>query len=352
MFAPKRRAPINLSATFLLMFLLLGGCASSANKPGSAVAANYSERDDVRQFVNEMVAEGFSEALLLEAFAQAKYQQSIIDAISRPAEKTLTWAEYQDIFLTERRAEGGKAFIRQHRAAFEAAEKQYGVPIPVIASIIGVETYYGRITGKYRVIDSLSTLAFDYPPRSKFFRSELKEFLRLTKEENQLIQDPLGSYAGAMGYGQFISSSYRNYAVDFDGDGLRDIWRNPVDAIGSVANHLSRHGWEAGEAVTVTALVDPTTSQELFNVALKPNRSISELSNLGIRPDSAVEALLPGSAKVSAMRLEGKSGPEYWLGYNNFYVITRYNHSKLYAMAVFQLSERIRAGLEMEKADS
>ncbi|MFT5562896.1 MAG: membrane-bound lytic murein transglycosylase B, partial [Litorivivens sp.] len=240
-----------------------------------------------------------------------------------------------------RRVKAGVEFIDTHRDAFEAAEVKYGVPIPVIASIIGVETLYGRITGKYRVIDSLSTLAFDYPPRSKFFRSELKEFFRLAREEGQSVLEPLGSYAGAMGYGQFISSSYRNYAVDFDGDGIRDIWNNPVDAIGSVANYLSRHGWQRGGLVTVPARLDREVMDDVFNVALKPNRTVADLSTLGVQTD----ILLEGSFEVSPMMLEGKAGQEYWLGLKNFYVITRYNHSKLYAMAVFQLSEQIKQSL-------
>jgi membrane-bound lytic murein transglycosylase B len=331
-----------LRLTLILMFLIPAGCASRADDAGPILAdTSYAEREDVQQFISEMVAEGFDAGMLQTTFAAARYQQSIIDAISRPAERTLNWDKYQDIFLTERRVQAGVAFVATHQEAFDAAEAKYGVPVPVIASIIGVETLYGRITGKYRVIDSLSTLAFDYPPRAKFFRSELKEFFRLTREEGQPVLEPLGSYAGAMGYGQFISSSYRNYAVDFDGDGIRDIWNNPVDAIGSVANYLSRHGWERGGLVTVAARLDREIVDEVFNVSLKPNRSLADLSTLGVLTDVVLE----DSFVVSPMKLEGKAGEEYWLGLNNFYVITRYNHSKLYAMAVFQLSERIKRSL-------
>ncbi|MFT7090296.1 MAG: membrane-bound lytic murein transglycosylase B [Candidatus Azotimanducaceae bacterium] len=324
------------------MFLLPAGCTLRADNAAVTLpGASYAEREDVQQFISEMVEEGFEAEMLQSTFVAARYQQSIIDAISRPAERTLNWDRYQDIFLTERRVKAGVEFIDTHRDAFEAAEVKYGVPIPVIASIIGVETLYGRITGKYRVIDSLSTLAFDYPPRSKFFRSELKEFFRLAREEGQSVLEPLGSYAGAMGYGQFISSSYRNYAVDFDGDGIRDIWNNPVDAIGSVANYLSRHGWQRGGLVTVPARLDREVMDDVFNVALKPNRTVADLSTLGVQTD----ILLEGSFEVSPMMLEGKAGQEYWLGLKNFYVITRYNHSKLYAMAVFQLSEQIKQSL-------
>jgi len=331
-----------LRLTLLLIFLLPAGCSSFADEASATlVNTSYAEREDVQQFISEMAEEGFDAEMLQNTFVAARYQQSIIDSISRPAERTLNWDKYQDIFLTERRVQAGVEFIDTHRDAFEAAEARYGVPIPVIASIIGVETLYGRITGKYRVIDALSTLAFDYPPRSKFFRSELKEFFRLTREEGQSVLEPLGSYAGAMGYGQFISSSYRSYAVDFDGDGIRDIWNNPVDAIGSVANYLSRHGWERGGLVTVSARLDRELTDNVFNVSLKPNLSVADLSTLGVLTD----VLLDGSLDVSPMRLEGKAGEEYWLGLNNFYVITRYNHSKLYAMAVFQLSERIQRSL-------
>jgi len=331
-----------LRLTLLLMFLFPLGCSSSADEAStSSATTNYVEREDVQQFISEMIEEGFDAEMLQSTFAAARYQQSIIDAISRPAERALNWAEYQDIFLTERRVQAGAEFIATHLDAFEAAEAKYGVPIPVIAAIIGVETLYGRITGKYRVIDSLSTLAFDYPPRSKFFRSELKEFFRLAQEEDRSVLEPLGSYAGAMGYGQFISSSYRNYAVDFDGDGIRDIWNNPVDAIGSVANYLSRHGWERGALVTVPARLDREVMDDVFNVSLKPNRTVADLSTMGVLTD----VLLEDSFEVSPMRLEGKAGQEYWIGLNNFYVITRYNHSKLYAMAVFQLSERIKQSL-------
>ncbi len=299
---------------------------------------DYGNRKEVAQFVDEMVTEGFDRQYLNDLFADAEYKQTIIDAISRPAERVLTWKEYQDIFLTESRLKKGLAFMQEYKEVLLAAQKKYGVPPEIITSIIGVETMYGRLRGKYRVIDSLSTLAFDYPPRSKFFRKELKQFLYLVKEEGQDARDPLGSYAGAMGYGQFISSSYRSYAVDFDGDGIRDIWNNPTDAIGSVANYIARHGWRAGAIVTVEASEPANDQIEIFNTSLKPNKTVAELSQLGIRSLKQVA----DDTVVSPMMLNGKEGKEYWFGLKNFYVITRYNHSKLYAMAVFQLSERLR----------
>jgi membrane-bound lytic murein transglycosylase B len=322
----------------VLVFCLIAGCATAVVDEIQPPTSDYLQRDAVQSFIEEMVSEGFERSDLEQVFVEAEYQQGIIDAISRPAERVLTWDSYQDIFLTERRLREGRAFVEMHQETFARAEETYGVPTEVIAAIIGVETFYGRIKGKHRVIDALSTLAFDYPPRSKFFRSELKEFFYLVREEQKSALEPVGSYAGAMGYGQFISSSYRNYAVDFDGDGIRDIWNNPVDAIGSVANYLARHKWQAGEPIVVRVDGEFDGSAELFNESLRPSISLGALEQLGLITglNRSLEEL------VSPMRLQGKKGDEFWIGFNNFYVITRYNHSKLYAMAVFQLSEQIR----------
>ncbi len=318
----------------LICLMLLMSCASAS-------AIEYADRPEVHEFVRELADEGgFDERELLSIFSHAEYKQNIIDAISRPAEKTLNWAEYQDIFLTERRTTSGIAFMAENSEALQAAYETYGVPPVIITAIIGVETMYGRITGGYRVLDALSTLAFDYPPRAKFFRGELKEFILLAREEKQMITDLTGSYAGAMGLGQFIPSSYRAYAIDFDGDGFRDIWNNPTDAIGSVANYLHVHGWQRN--AEITRVVDAGQAPAaLFNVSLKPSSTAGALREQGL--GSALEGL-DDEEKVSPMRFEGKQGKEYWVGLNNFYVITRYNHSKLYAMAVFQLSEGLKKG--------
>jgi membrane-bound lytic murein transglycosylase B len=315
---------------------------ANADVAPAPIAYSDPRREDVKKFISELAdEEGFDPKVLTQVFSQAKYKQKIVDAISRPAERTLNWREYQDIFLTERRVREGKKFMAEHEATLARAYSQHGVPPEIVAAIIGVETMYGSITGNYRVIDSLSTLAFDYPPRGKFFRSELKQFFLLAREEGQNPLEPKGSYAGAMGYGQFISSSYRAYAVDFDGDGVRDIWHNPVDAIGSVANYLSRHGWRKGEAVTQKVDVQNPGEplEDLFNVKLAVSSDVAQLTELGV----LLSENLAQTTMVSPMRLLGKNGYEYWLGLQNFYVITRYNHSKLYAMAVFQLSERLKA---------
>ena len=300
-----------------------------------ALAANYAERDEVKAFVHELAeSDNFTVSGLLTVFRQAEYKQNIIDAISRPAEKTLSWDRYQDIFLTRRRVSAGHSFMQEHQKALQLAYQTYGVPPVIVTAVIGVETMYGRHHGSFRVLDALTTLAFDYPPRASFFRRELQEFLLLVQEEQQAITDLRGSYAGAMGYGQFIPSSYRRYAVDFDEDGTRDIWENPVDAIGSVANYLSEHGWAQGDiAIQITA---DDVDASLFNVSLKPSSTVGYLQQLGIDVKGDPEA------EVSPMKLTGKEGAEYWLGFHNFYVITRYNHSRLYAMAVYQLSEALK----------
>jgi membrane-bound lytic murein transglycosylase B len=315
----------------ILVFLPALGCAD-----------NYTDREEVKTFVSELAVEaGFDERELMSLFSHAEYKQSIVDAISRPAEKTLNWAQYQDIFLTERRLAEGLDFMEEHREVLDAAHERFGVPPVVVTAIIGVETFYGRIAGSYRVLDALSTLSFDYPPRSRFFRKELKEFILLAREERQMITDFTGSYAGAMGMGQFIPSSYRRYAVDFDEDGYRDIWKNPADAIGSVANYLSEHRWRRNAPVTQQVGAKGVPA-DVFNVSLKPSRSLEEVLALGVVPSQPV--VVDPEEKVSPMRLEGKQGDEFWLGFHNFYVITRYNHSKLYAMAVYQLSESLRKG--------
>ncbi len=296
--------------------------------PVTTYAVEYADRAEVQAFVTELAAqESFNERELLTVFRHAEYKQNIIDAIMRPAERTLTWAKYQDIFLTERRTVSGIEFMEKNRVALEAAYEAYGVPPIIVTAIIGVETMYGKISGNYRVLDALSTLSFDYPPRSRFFKRELGEFILLAREEKKMITEFKGSYAGAMGMGQFIPSSFH-------------IWNNPTDAIGSVANYLAKHGWQRDKQITfeVSAASVPA---EVFNVSLKPSKSIAALRTLGMVDD--LRRLDPEQA-VSPMRLNGKDGEEFWIGLKNFYVITRYNHSKLYAMAVFQLSEGLRQG--------
>jgi len=304
--------------------------------PFSALA-DYSKHPDAQIFIDKMVNDHKSDrSRVISLLQNASKKQSIINAMNRPAEKVKSWADYRNIFIQERRIDQGVKFWAENQDSLARASKKYNVAPEVIVAIIGVETSYGRNKGSYRVIDALSTLAFDYPKRSAFFTKQLENFLLLAREQNQ---DPLalmGSYAGAMGYGQFIPSSYRSYAVDFDGDGFSDIWNNTTDAIGSVANYFSRHGWKIGGEVVVRAHFDQDSDLSLAN-KLKLDKNISDLGLLGFSPLQS----LPAEAKALPILLKGSNGNEFWLGLHNFYVITRYNHSHLYAMAVHELSQLI-----------
>jgi membrane-bound lytic murein transglycosylase B len=228
--------------------------------------------------------------------------------------------------------------------ALERAERELGVPSEIIAAIIGVETYYGRIAGSYRVIDALSTLAFDYPKRAPFFRKELVAYLTLAREQNIDPLQPVGSYAGAMGYSQFMPSSYRAYAIDFDGDEFIDIWGNPVDAIGSVANYLKRHGWKEGQPIAQTLAPDQFMSADWLSDGLKLPYTVAELP----LPTGVIPVGLPSNASIKPLQLETMNGPQQWLVFNNFYTITRYNHSSMYAMAVTELADALAAGLQAQ----
>lgn len=308
-----------------------------------ATQADYSQHPQAVELMDELVsAENFDRDQLQAWFAAAEKKQSILDAIARPAEKRLTWAEYRNIFVTSSRINKGVQFWQENRDTLARMEEKYGVPAEMVVAIIGVETRYGRNKGSYRVMDALSTLAFDYPRRSPFFTKELKHFLLLAREQKQMPMELKGSYAGAMGYGQFMPSSYRSYAVDFDGDEFVDIWNNPEDAIGSVANYFVRHGWQPEQPVVSRARVDQGYDTSVLNDSLKPKHTVGSLAQQGINPLDDY----PESATASAMKLQGKHGAEFWVGLKNFYVITRYNHSRLYAMAVYQLSQEVRQAYE------
>ena len=315
---------------------------AAVNSHSVLAQVNYAQRADVKSFINEMVEQhGFDRSYLENKFASAKRLDNVLESIAKPAEKELTWKQYRPIFVTEKRTSKGKKFIKEHQATLQRAEKEFGVPVEIIAAIIGVESYYGKHTGRYTVFDSLTTLGFDYPRRSKFFRSELKQFLLLSKEEHIDVDEMTGSYAGAMGMPQFISSSYRRYAVDFDGDGKRDLWNSIDDVIGSVANYFSEHGWRTGDSVTHPVTVTDQSVVRERN-SLKPYATIAELKKQGVKVDSALAPRLDDKQLASLLKFEGRRGTEYWLGLKNFYVITRYNHSELYAMAVYQLSEELK----------
>jgi len=292
-------------------------------------------------FIDRMVRDhGFSETEVTRTLHQARTSESVLEAISRPAERVLNWTAYRKIFVTPTRIDGGVRFWHRHAATLERAEREYGVPPHIIVAILGVETRYGAHTGGYRVLDALHTLGFHYPRRGKFFREQLSHFLRFAREEDIDPTDPTGSYAGAMGVPQFMPDSFRTYAVDFDGDGRRDIWNNTADVIGSVANYfVDKGGWRNGAAVTGPARGVTAAHRGLIDAGAKPSLAPQRLTKAGITFDASPE---PGR-KVSLLEFNTDAGKEHWVGLDNFYAIMRYNPRTKYAMAVHQLAEAIRA---------
>lgn len=270
----------------------------------------------------------------------ATYKEDIIAKISKPAEGTMTWERYRKIFMTEERINAGVAFGKEHSATLAKVSAETGVPEHIILGIIGVETYFGKLKGSYKVLDALYTLGFGYPPRAKFFTSELEAYLVLAKEEKLDIDSIKGSYAGAMGYGQFMPSSYRAYAKSFDENGTRDLINSPEDAIASVANYLKVHNWEKDQPVASKATMTRKITG-LNKQSLKPKNKVKDYTAIGFKPAESLEANIPATMII----LANEVGEEHWFGMNNFYVITRYNRSPLYAMAVFQLGEAIKAKL-------
>lgn len=329
---------MRFSCVVLVFYGLLSIPVSAA--PGLLKPSLGQPIDDpaVHAFIEEVASRrGLARADLRALFAQAKYTQEVLDAFARPAESK-PWYTYRRIFLTPSRIKGGVAFWRENTVTLSRAESEFGVPAHVIAAIIGVETNYGRHKGRLRVLDSLTTLAFKYPRRAKFFRRELEALLLLKTEENLPVRSVKGSYAGAVGFPQFIPTSYRSYSVDFDGDGRKDLLGSLPDAIGSVGNYLKRHRWRANAPVARRVTGVTQGDPRLAHRSLKPRHSVRSLVGSGIRP---VEGTLP-NGKVSLLAFEVRSGSEYWIGYSNFYAITRYNPSKLYAMAIYQLALAIR----------
>jgi membrane-bound lytic murein transglycosylase B len=319
--------------TFIKVSFLLS-IALCAAAPAMALDV---ERQEVRQFIDRMVEEhDYDRDALAAVLAKAESQQSILDAITRPAEKTKAWHEYRDIFLTDERVEAGAAFWRTHKDALQRISEETGVSCEILVGIIGVETYFGRITGTYRVLDALSTLAFDYPPRSRFFARELEQFLLLVREEGMDATEATGSYAGAMGAPQFMPSSFRAYAVDSSQDGRRDIWSDWQDVIGSVANYFVEHGWKSGNPVVAQATLASDWQGAASN-SLSPESTVESLSEQGV----VFATDLPGDHESQLLVLEGEQGDEYWVGFHNFFVITRYNRSVMYALAVHQLGQEI-----------
>jgi len=316
--------------------------------------ADYVSHPMAERFRADMAADGFSEKEVNAILAKANRQEAILSAIARPAEKAKPWYDYRNIFLDDKRIANGVTFWQNNAEQLAKASGQFGVPEEIIVAIIGVETRYGKVAGSYDVIDALTTLGFDYPPRSDFFYKELKHFLVLTRQQGV---DPLtlkGSYAGAMGYGQFMPSSYQHYAIDFDGDKKVDIWNNTADAIGSVANYLHAHGWKAKQPVIAQTNVMNTehlksVPLDTFNVLVKPTMNPKDVTALGLSLPKAITS--EASVFMQPYRVEtSEQSNEYWLGFENFYVITRYNHSHMYALAVYQLSQEITLARERQLA--
>jgi membrane-bound lytic murein transglycosylase B len=308
----------------------------------AAYAINMDKYPALRAFAAEMTNKhGFSVPQLRHTFHCVKLRPEIIEAMERPKE-ILPWYQYSKLFLTEENVGLGVQFWKKHAAALSRAQEQYGVAPEIVVALIGVETQFGRNQGSYPVLDSLTTLMLDYPSRSEYFRQELTEFLLLSRELNTNTCQIKGSYAGAMGLPQFMPSSYRQFALDFDGDGKRDIMGSPDDAIGSVANYLKRHGWEAGEPVAGEVQLQGTRYFWIEKLGLKPVLSVRQLTRYGIFPRRVDQT----DRRAALLSFEGEYGPLHRLGYNNFYVITRYNHNTQYAMVVYELGEMIRKRIE------
>ncbi len=311
------------------------------------IASGLPLQPNVEAFIHSQTARGFDAAELRRLFAQAEIQQPILDAMNKLAE-AMPWPRYRAIFLTDERIDGGVKFWRENEAALRTVEREYGVPPEIIVAIIGVETKYGAHVGKYRVLDALSTLGFAYPKRSEFFLKELANYLQLCRNEGFEPLQQMGSYAGAMGLPQFMPSSFLGYAVDFDHDGKRDIWRNSGDAIASVANYFSKSQWRRGEAVAIPTYAQGAAFYKLLGRDLKPDVGAAQLRAAKVaiprQLDERLRVKLLSFEKNAQENADGNAqGEELWLGLHNFYVITRYNHSPLYAMAVHQLSEAIAA---------
>ncbi len=306
--------------------------------PLFAAPKGYGQRKAAAPVIHDLVKAGFKASYVRHILDGARQQPDIIHSMNHPAE-ALPWYRYRHIFLRRGRIRAGAAFVRAHSRALSRAQARYGVPPSIIAAIIGVETRYGQHTGHYRVIDALATLAFDYPPRAGYFRRQLEQFFLMSRKAHVNPAHVKGSYAGAMGLPQFMPSSYRAYAVDFNHDGRIDLWQ-ATDAIGSVANYLKRNGWQRGLPLAVPAQMQ-TTRDPKANLGWQPDTTAAKLRAKGVTPARAVA----GDKAVALIRLKRRSGDAYWLAGHDFFVITRYNHSRLYAMAVVQLAQAIRQDL-------
>ena len=327
----------------------------------NSMLADYSEHPEAKDVIKTLVSEhGFDESYVIKILQTAKKQEQILKSMSSPAEFTWTWDRYKKLFLEEQRISNGKKFIKENTALFIKVEREFGVPKEIITSILGVETRYGKIKGNYRVLDSLATLGFDFPRRSKFFKSELIQFFILTRENNLDINSVQGSYAGAMGYGQFISSSYRAYAIDYDGDGYADLFNSVPDAVASIANYLQKHGWKRDGAIVQKVEINKVNKTYKHQANLKKYiplqftegleeeyiiKNGDSLSSIAISNNLELQQLMTlnniknkNLIKSGQTILLNKPQDLYFIGDDNFIAITKYNRSHFYAKAVYDLS--------------
>jgi len=323
---------------FLLTAAFLVACGESAH-------AQRALDPEIEAFIEEVARRhDYDRAALRKIMAQAQPRPAVIRAISAPV-TARPWHEFRSRFVDAARIQGGVRFWQEHAATLAKASSEYGVPPEIIVATIGIETLYGRQTGGFRVLDALTTLAFHYPPRAEFFRGELEEYLLLVREKKLNPEAVRGSYAGAIGIPQFIPSSYRRFAVDFNGDGRRDLSGTTADAIGSVANYYRAHGWRSGEQVVVPAMPADGVPVAALPRGVEPKLKVAEIRELGLQPAAAVDE----EARAVPIVVEAEDGPRYWLGLNNFYVITRYNRSINYALAVHELAQELRALVKPER---
>ncbi len=350
-----KRSPLQFAAAFAAAFIALTGSTLPAalaapNHVPASPSRHYADRADVRAFIDTMVQEhGFVRRELEAIFRKAVRQPDIIRAMTPPPEAPVrSWQAYRAFFVNPQRIEAGLRFGARNADILRRAEERYGVPAEIILAIIGVETSYGRNMGRYRILDALTTLAFDYPRRAEYFRSELQHFLIFARDGNIDVLGLRGSYAGAFGMPQFMPGSYRRYAVDFDGDGRTDLIASTPDAIGSVGNFLKEHGWEAGRPIAFTvsppaATAAPDSWRALLDAGIKPSLPLARLLAAGVQLPSALASLPPDTlACVVDLETPGQP-PVAWAGLQNFYVLTRYNRSSFYAIAILELAEALRA---------
>lgn len=331
-------------------FSLLPACLLCATSlmTATAHAGDFDRYEELQALIASLERDGtYAPGELATLFASVNRQDKVLEAIARPAEKTKEWKQYRPPFLSDERIRKGVEFWNTYENELALAQQKFGVPPEMIIGILGVETRYGASKGGFRVVDALASLAFDYPPRAAYFRKELRTFLQLAKEQGLNPLTTTGSYAGAMGYPQFMPSSWRNLAIDFNEDGKIDLLNDPVDAIGSIANYFRANGWREGEPVAVRARITADNYDEALSTDLKTASTLGELAQRGLAPR---EGGLTDDMPASAIRLQGENGAEFWLAFNNFYVISKYNRSTLYSMAAYQLGEAIRNARQLPPA--